>query len=65
MLELLPDLVQEIPARGEISDMVGGRAAFVTAGVELANDTSFALLRVPGQGAQISLGAEGFGILEL
>lgn len=35
--------------------MVAGRIAFVTAGVELANDASFALLRVSDQ---------GFGILE-
>jgi len=64
VLELLPDLVQEIPARGELSEVVAGREASVTAGVELANDASFALLGVPDQGARISLGAEGLGILE-
>ena len=64
VLELFLDLVQEIPARGEVSDMVAGCVAFFTAGVELANDASFAVLRVPDKGARISLGAEGFGNIE-
>jgi len=64
VLELLPDLVQEVPARGAISNMVAGRAAFVISRVELANDASFAVLRVPDEGARVSLGGEGFGILD-
>lgn len=64
MLELLPDLVQEVPARGAISNMVSGRAAFVTSRVELADDVSLAVLRMPDEGARISLGGEGFRILD-
>jgi len=64
VLELLPDLVQEVPARGAISNMVAGRAAFVISRVELANDASFAVLRVPDEGARVSLGGEGFGTLD-
>jgi hypothetical protein len=40
MCELLPDLVQQVPARGAISNMVAGQAALVTSGVELANNVS-------------------------
>jgi len=61
MLELLPDLVQEVPARGAICNMVAGRAAFVNSRVELANDASFAVPRVPDEGARVSLGGENFG----
>ena len=64
MLELLPDLVQEVPARGAICNMVAGRAAFVNSRVELANDASFAVLRVPEEGARVSLSGEGFGTLD-
>jgi hypothetical protein len=60
VLELLPDLVQEVPARGAISNMVAGRAAFDISRVELANDASFAVRRVPDEGARVSLGGEGF-----
>jgi len=35
VLKLLPDLAQEVPARGAISNMVAGRAAFVTSRMEL------------------------------
>jgi hypothetical protein len=52
VLELLPDLAQEVPARGAISNMVAGRAAFVISRVELANDASFAVPRVPDEGAR-------------
>ena len=64
MLELLPDLVQEVPARGTISNMVAGRAAFVISRVELSNDVGFSVLYVPDEGARVSLGGEGFGILD-
>jgi len=64
MLELLPDLVQEVPARGAICNMVAGRPAFVNSRVELANDASIAILRVPDEGARVSLGGEGFGTLD-
>ena len=64
VLEPLPDLVQEVPARGAISNMVAGRAAFVTSRVELANDASLVILRVPDEGARVSLGREGFSILD-
>ena len=64
VLELPPDLVQEVPARGAISNMVAGRAAFVTPRVELANDASFPVLRVPGEGARVSLFGKDFGILD-
>ena len=64
VLEPLPDLVQEVPARGAISNIVGGRAAFVTSRVELANDASFAVRRVLDEGTRVSLGGEGFGTLD-
>ncbi len=38
--------------------MVAGRAAFVTARVELAKDESFPVLHVPDEGARIALGGE-------
>ena len=49
MLEPLPDLVQKVPARGAISDMVAGRAAFIISRVELANDASVAVPRMPDE----------------
>jgi len=52
ILELLPDLVQEVT--------IAGRAAFVICKVELANDASFAVRRVPHEGARVPLGREGF-----
>jgi len=58
VLELLPDLVQEVPARGEISNMVAGWAAFV---ISRPTMQAFALRHVPDEGAQVSLGREGFG----
>ena len=64
MLEPPLDLVQEVPARGAISNMVAGRAAFVSSRVELANDASCAVRRVPDEGARVSLSGEGFGILD-
>lgn len=51
VLELLPDLLQKVPAGSAISNMVGGRAAFVVARVELPNDVSFAVLRMQHEGA--------------
>ena len=50
MPELLPDLVQEVPARGAISNMVAGQAAFVISRVELANNANFAICHVPDEG---------------
>ena len=44
--------------------MIAGRAAFVMSRVELANDASCAVRRVPDEGARVSLGGEGFGILD-
>lgn len=44
--------------------MVTGRAAFVTARVELANDENFTILHVPDEGARIALGGEGVGGLD-
>ena len=44
VLELLPDLVQQIPARGGISYVAAGRTPFVPTTVELTNDASFAPL---------------------
>ncbi len=64
MLELLPDLFQQVPARGAISNMVAGRTAFVLSRVELANDASFAVRCVPDKGARVSLGGEGLGTLD-
>lgn len=64
MLEPLPDLVQEVPARGAISNMVVGQAAFVISRVKLANDASFAVSHVPDEGARVSLGGEGFVALD-
>ena len=37
VLEPLLDLVQEVPARGAIRNMIAGRATFVVSRVELAN----------------------------
>jgi hypothetical protein len=61
---LLLDLGQEVPARGAISNVVTGRATFVFSRVELPNDVSFAVLRMPDEGARVSLSGEDFGILE-
>ena len=60
VLKLLPGLVQEVPARGAISNMVAGRAAFVTSRVKLANDASFVVRHSQDEGARVSLGGEGF-----
>jgi hypothetical protein len=65
VLDLLPDLVQEVPTRGAISNMVAGRAACVISRVELADDASFAVRRVPDEGARVSLGGEGFGTVDV
>ena len=64
VLEPLPDLVHEVPARGAIRNMIAGRAAFVTSRVELANDASFAVHCVPDEGARVSLGGESFGNID-
>ena len=53
VLELPPDLVQQVPARGAMSNVVAGRAAFVISRVELANDASFSVRRVPDEGARV------------
>jgi len=44
--------------------MVAGRAAFVMSRVELTNNASFAVRSVPDERARVSLGGEGFGILD-
>ena len=44
--------------------MVAGRTAFVTAGVELANNESITTPHVPDEGTRIALGGEGVGILD-
>ena len=64
VLERLLDLGQEVPARGAISDVVTGRAAFVFSRVELPNDVSFAVPRMPDEGAPSLLSGKDFGILE-
>ena len=64
MLEPLPDLVQEVPARGAIRDMVAGRAAFVISRVELANNANVPVPRVPDEGARVSLSGEGVVTLD-
>ena len=61
---LLLDLGQEVPARGAISNVVTGGAAFVFSRVEMPNDVSFAVFRMPDEGARVSLSGEDFGILE-
>ena len=61
---VLLDLGQKVPARGAISNVVTGRAAFVFSRVELPKDVSFAVLRMPDEGAGVSLSREDFGILE-
>ena len=58
VLELLLDLVQEVPARGAVRNMVAGRASFVVSGVKLANDASFTVLHVPDEGARVSFSGE-------
>jgi hypothetical protein len=62
--EVLLDLGQEVPARRAVSNMVTGRATFVFSRVELPNDESFAVLRMPDDGARVSFSREDFGILE-
>ncbi len=64
VLEPLLDLVEQVPARGAIRNMVASRAAFVVSGVELSNDASFAVSRMPDEGARVSLSGEGLGILD-
>jgi hypothetical protein len=61
VLELLLDLSQEVPARGAVRNMVAGRAAFVLSRMELTNDASYTVPRVPDEGARVSLGGEDFG----
>ena len=60
VLEPLPDLVQEVPARSAVRNMVAGRAAFVATRMKLANDASFAIPRVPDEGARVSFSGEDF-----
>ena len=43
--------------------MIAGRAALVLSRVELANDVSFTVRRVPGEGARVSFSREDFGSL--
>ena len=63
VLEPLPDLVQQVPARGAISHMITSRPAFATSRVVLPNDASFAVRRMPDQGARVSLSGVRFSIL--
>ena len=44
--------------------MVAGRATFVMSRMELTNDASFTVRRMPDERARVSLGGEGFGILD-
>ena len=60
VLEPLLDLVQEVPARGAVCNMIAGRAAFVPSRVELANNASFTVRRVPDEGARVSFSGEDF-----
>lgn len=43
--------------------MVAGRAASVTSRLELTNNASFVIRRVPDEGARVPLGGEGFARL--
>jgi len=63
VLEPLLDLVQEVPARGAVRNMIAGRAAFVLSRVELANDASSTFRHVPDEGARVSFSGEDFGSL--
>lgn len=63
ILELLLDMVQQVPTRGAIRNVVAGRAAFVATGVKLTNNVSFTVLRVPDEGARVSFSREHFGRL--
>ena len=63
-LEFLLDLLQQVPARGTISNMVARRATFVLTRVELANDVSFTVFYGPDKGSGVPLGGEGFGALK-
>ena len=47
VLKLHLDLGQQVPTRGTVRDMVAGRAAFIVSGVELANNASLTVRRVP------------------
>jgi len=58
------DLSKKVPARGAISDMVTGQAAFVFSRVELPNHVSFAVLRMSDKGTRVSLSGEYFSILK-
>ena len=53
VLEPLLDLVQQVPARGAVRNMIAGRAAFVLCRVELANDATFTVRHVPDEGARV------------
>jgi len=54
VLEPLPDLLQQVPARGAICNVVTGRAAFVFSGVEVPNNISSAVLCMIGEGVRVS-----------
>ena len=49
VLVLLLNPGQEPPTRSTISDMIGGRTAFVEAGMELADDVSLAVFHRPDE----------------
>jgi hypothetical protein len=64
VLEPRLDLVQEVPARGAVRNMIAGRAALVVSRVELANDASFTVRRVPDEGAGVSFSGEDLSSLD-
>jgi len=63
ILELLLDLIQEVPTGSAIGNVVAGRGALVLAGVKLADDSSLTIFHMPHKRARIPFSSEGIGRL--
>lgn len=59
----LLDLLEEVPARGAVSNVITRRAAFVFSRVELSHGVAFAILGTSDERARVSMIGEDFGFL--
>ena len=64
MFVLVLDLLEEVPSRRGVGDVVASRLAFVATAAKLTDHTSRSTAHVPDQGAGVTLLGEGFGQVE-
>lgn len=61
ILVLSLDLLEQVPGRGAIREVVAGQAAFVATGMELANYVSLTIAHVPYKRARVTFSGADFG----